>query len=436
MTAARKVLMVLYAPGALGPLELMRTLRPVADLVVAVPDSLREDPGIGMLRQLFDPVFFDPEGPGPDMTGVDGVVTYSDTLVRTAAELASRNGLPGQSPQAAVALTDKYAQRTALTEHGVDAVRCAVLRGPDDWQQAATTVGLPAVLKPTAGAGSRNTFPVTDAGEGEALVRRLLAPGADGPAEREMILEERLDGVDQGDHGDYCSVESIVADGQAIHLPVVSKFRLVPPYRETGQFWPAHLDESTQSRALDLTDRALKALDFRCGVTSTEIKLTRQGPRIIEVNGRMGGFVNEMIVYAGGPDLVVEAAHVALGVTPRAPSPREDRLVFQFNHIAPPNAVGLVAVEGVDKVKTLPEVLAYRLLIAPRQAMQPGVRTQELDMLNAAADDHGAMYGFLERVHDLLSFTFRLREDDGTVREATLSAWELPSARALKAGRE
>lgn len=435
MTAVRKVLMVLYAPGALGPLELLRTLRPVAQLVVAVPDTLKGDPGILMLSHVLDPVYFDPTDPVIDLTGVDGVVTYSDALVGVAAELASRLGLPGQSPKSAAALTDKYAQRTALAEGGVDAVRCSVMREPEDWHRAVAEVGLPAVVKPTAGAGSRNTFPVTDAAAGEALVRELLTPGADGPLERELILEELLAGVDQGDHGDYCSVESVVADGRAFHLPVVSKFRLVPPFRETGQFWPAHLDPAVQAQATEITDRALKALDLRWGVTSTEIKLTPQGPRIIEVNGRMGGFVNEMIVYAGGPDLVVQAARMALGEPPQMPAPAEDRLVFQFNHIAPPNAVGLVRVDGVDKLKKLPEVLAHRMLIAPGQSMQPGVRTQELDMLNAAADDHDAMYGFLERMHDLLSFTLRLREDDGTERDVVLSAWDLPSAGALRGDR-
>ncbi|CAM5330899.1 hypothetical protein GCM10010329_38060 [Streptomyces spiroverticillatus] len=430
-TDPRKRLMVLYAPGALGPLELVRTLRPVADLVIAVPEHLRDDPGIGMLSHMFDPVFFDPEGPGPDMTGIDGVVTYSDTLVRTAAALADKHGLPGQPPAAAVALTDKFAQRTALAAHGVDTIRCAVMREPADWRAALAEVGLPAVIKPTAGAGSRNTFPVFDAATGEALVRELLTPGADGPAERELVLEELLVGVDQGDHGDYCSVESVVADGQAVHLPVVSKFRLVPPFRETGQFWPTHLPARVREQATDITERALKALDFRWGVTSTEIKLTARGPRIIEVNGRMGGFVNEMVAYAGGPDLVEQAARTALGEAPDCPAPDESRLVFQFNHIAPPNAVGLVRVDGVNEVKKLPGVLAYRQLIAPGQRMQPGVRTQELDMLNAAAADHDEMYGFLERMHDLLSFTLRVRDDDGE-REVTLSAWELPSAQALR----
>jgi hypothetical protein len=428
--------MVLYAPGSLGPLELVRTLRPVADLVVAVPEPLRDDPGIRMLQQMLTPVFFDPGGPGPDMTGISGVVTFSDTLVRTAAELASAHGLPGQSPSTAVALTDKYAQRSALAEHGVDALRCAVLRAPDDWEKACAHVGLPAVVKPTAGAGSRNTFPVTDAAEGGRLVRDLLTPGTDGPAERELILEEQLTGAPQGDHGDYCSVESIVADGQAVHLPVLSKFRLVPPYRETGQFWPTHLDETGQAEVLDLTGRALKALGVRWGVTSTEVKLTPRGPRIIEVNGRMGGFVNEMVAHVGGPALIVQAAEAALGARPQAPAAVEGRMVFQFNHIAPPNAVGLVRVDGVAALKSQPEVLAYRLLIGPGQEMQPGVRTQELDMLNAAADDPDAMYGFLARMHDLLSFTFRLREEDGTEREATFSAWELPSAQALRAGAE
>ncbi|WP_435613370.1 ATP-grasp domain-containing protein [Streptomyces sp. bgisy159] len=434
MTGRRKVLKVLYAPGALGPVELMRTLRPVADLVVAVPRPLRDDPGIAMLSQMLPPVFYDPDGPGPDMSGIDGVVTYSDSLVRTAADLAVRHGLPGQSPQTAVALTDKFVQRTTLAEHGVDAVRCALLRHPRDWERAVATVGLPAVVKPTVGSASRNTFPVTDAAAGAALVRELLTPGEGGAPERELILEEMLIGTDQGHHGDYCSVESIVADGKAVHLPL-SKLRLVSPFREPGQFCPSHLDAAARAEVTDLADRALKALDFRWGVTHTEIKLTARGPRIIEVNGRMGGYTNEVISHAGGSSLVMHAACLALGENPPFTPPPEDRLAFQFSHLASPTSTCLVRVEGTDRLKKLPGVINHRLLLAPGRPMRPGVSTQELDMLNAVADDHDAMYSLLERVHHLLRFTVRLREEDGVEREVTLSGWELPSAAALKGER-
>ena len=45
---------------------------------------------------------------------------------------------------------------------------------------------------------------------------------------------------------------------------------------------------------LDIASMAIKALGVRVGFLHTEIKLTPDGPRIIEVNGRLGGSVAEM----------------------------------------------------------------------------------------------------------------------------------------------
>ena len=417
----RPRLLLLYAPGALGPVDLLRSLRSVVDLVVAVPERFRDDPGVAMLRHFVDPVIFDPRGDVPDASGCDGVISYTDLLARTAAEIACRHGLPGQSPEAALALTDKEVQRRVLAEHGVDALRAATLHRPRDWEPAVARVGLPAVLKPRSGGGSRNTYRIDDAATGARLVHRLL-----GPAENAMVLEQLLVGVDQGRHGDYCSVESVTSGGITTHLPVLSKFRLVEPFRETGQFWPSHLDEATQQRAREVTTAALRAIGFRDGLSSTELKLTPDGPRVIEVNSRLGGFVNEMSVHSGGPDLVAAAARVALGERPDIEFEHGVRPVFQFNHLAPQDAVALLGVEGLDAVRALDGVLAHRLLIAPGAAMTPGVQTQELDMLNATAADHDEMYALIEAVSARLTFGFRLRDADGP--EVWLPAAELPSA--------
>ncbi|MEU0531850.1 ATP-grasp domain-containing protein [Amycolatopsis tolypomycina] len=421
-------LMLLYAPGALGPVELLRNLRPVADLVVAVPEEFRDDPGVAMLGQVLEPVFFDPLGELPDASGCDGVICYTDLLARVTAEIAHRHGLRGQSPATALALTDKDVQRRTLAEHGVDTVRSAMLRRPEDWEGAVARVGLPAVLKPCYGGGSRNTYRIDDAATGARLAGRLLAPGPGGPAETTMVLEELLIGVDQGRHGDYCSVETITVGGVMTHLPVLSKFPLAEPFRETGQFWPSHLDDHAQERAREVTEATLRALGSRDGLTSTELKLTPDGPRVIEVNSRLDGFVSELSTHSGGPNLFVTAAGVAVGEPPGIEFPNGLPLVFQLYHLGPRDAVQLLGVEGMGKVRALDGVLAYRLLLAPGAPMTPGPQSQYLSVLNATARDHDGMYALLAEVAACLTFGFRLRAADGP--EVWLRGTELPSAAA------
>ncbi|MET0416200.1 MAG: phosphoribosylglycinamide synthetase, partial [Actinoplanes sp.] len=70
-------------------------------------------------------------------------------------------------------------------------------------------------------------------------------------------------------------------------------------------------------RLLEVVQSAHTALGFEHGVTHTEVRLTAQGPRIVEVNGRLGG---DMITYVGllatGIDLAVAAGRLAVDEAP------------------------------------------------------------------------------------------------------------------------
>ena len=94
------------------------------------------------------------------------------------------------------------------------------------------------------------------------------------------------------------------------------------PAEKTGQFVPATLSPALAAEVTALTGSALDALGVRDGVTHTEVKLTRAGPRIIEVNGRLGGYVGDIVRRASGYDLLRAAIQVA--VRRPVPVPPED----------------------------------------------------------------------------------------------------------------
>ena len=63
---------------------------------------------------------------------------------------------------------------------------------------------------------------------------------------------------------------------------------------------------------MELAERAARALGVDVGCLHTEIKLTIDGPRVIEVNGRLGGGIPEMLELASGVSLFNVAARVAV----------------------------------------------------------------------------------------------------------------------------
>ncbi len=81
---------------------------------------------------------------------------------------------------------------------------------------------------------------------------------------------------------------------------------------ETGDLAPSALPDRLLADVLDVTTRALDALSISDLVTHTEVRLTSTGPQVIEVNGRLGGGVQE-IHRALGLDPCEMALRLALG---------------------------------------------------------------------------------------------------------------------------
>ena len=95
----------------------------------------------------------------------------------------------------------------------------------------------------------------------------------------------------------------------------------------------------------NITAGALAALGVRTGLTHTELKLTEWGPRIIEVNGRLGGFVEDLASSHGNGSLITLACAVALAINAEIPDfTGEKPVVFNFSNLPPLDARQLIGV--------------------------------------------------------------------------------------------
>ncbi|MGO4341253.1 ATP-grasp domain-containing protein [Pedococcus sp. 2YAF34] len=324
--------------------------------------------------------------------GLSGVVTYSELALARTATIAAALGTPGTTPETAALLRDKLAQRRRLAGAGVDSVHSVLVSSPVGWESAVDEVGLPGVLKPRHGVASRATHLVRTVAD----VRRgaeLVEAGSE-----EFVFEELLVGADTLPFGDYVSVESLVQDGAVTHVAVTGKLPLVPPFREVAQFWPAPLADELADEVRRLSGAALQALGLRHGLAHTEVKLTAYGPRIIEVNGRLGGLVGELSQRAAGVDLVRAAADVALG-RPHGVRPVEvDRVHFQYTSVAPPFEVTFGGVRGARELLRRPGFSRYLPHVRRGAVLAGGVATTTLDLVAGEADD---LDGLLQAVRTL-----------------------------------
>ncbi|MER7759333.1 ATP-grasp domain-containing protein [Streptomyces sp. NPDC097619] len=383
---------VCYDLGSATPNDIVAAAHRLCEVVFVAdfdrPGAAAARTALHELAEVVDLTGLDPDARITRLKEADlsGLLTYSEYLLGETARLAEGLGLPGHPTALVPALVDKLVQRRILAEAGVQATRCTVIG--EDPAEALAHTGLPAVIKPRIGAGSLHTTRVDTAEE-------FLATAAARPDGLEFVAEQLLvgDPTAAGEAwGDYVSVESVHTPNGSRQVCVTGKFPLAEPFRETGMLLPHTLGPDTEAAVLALEAAAVRALGIRHGLTHTEIKLTPEGPRIIEVNGRLGGYVPEILRRATGINLVRAALETALGTEPRIPPARHRGVTYQYFLAPPPVAGTLLDVEGLDELAALPGVRSVEAHAAPGRRVDWREGTQShLGIVYGTAPDHEAL---------------------------------------------
>lgn len=236
----------------------------------------------------------------------DGVVAYSDVALEPAAAVAEVWGRPFHSPQVAHVLSRKSLQRRAL-----DASRRPVAW--TTWPENISTheVGSiegPVVVKPDRGAGSRNAFRA----DSETAARQRLERDFGGSAlhiiEQAITAQAPYPGL-----GDYLSAELVHGPEGWYPIAVQGRFPTRPSLGETGNVMPLPLEPQLHAEVVTTALEALALVGAEYGVCHLEMKLSPDGPVIVDINGRLGGGVTDMLRTASGFDILRETLLIALG---------------------------------------------------------------------------------------------------------------------------
>lgn len=205
---------------------------------------------------------------------------------------------------------DKHSTRTLLARHGVPSARSVRVANLLEATLVAEQIGYPVVLKPAGQAGSVGVIRV-DNGEHLARAFDFATEGAalHGGENTNVLVEEYLDGPE-------ISVECVTQNG-VTHAVAVTRKKLgfEPYFEETGHTVDAA--DPLLPQVAPIAAAAIRALGIDHGVQHVEMRLTSTGPRIIEVNARIGGdLIGHLVRLATGIDLPRVAADLACATTP------------------------------------------------------------------------------------------------------------------------
>ena len=244
----------------------------------------------------------------------DGVLTFWEDSVCVVARVAAALGLPGNPPEAVDAARSKIRTRELSAQLGLPTPKAQRVRSLDELFAAAGEVGFPAVVKPEFGASAVGCIRVESLESLPGvytLVRSVVNPESDAifRAGNDLLLEEYLDGVE-------FDVDLVMEDGKCRFSSVSQNWPTAEPsFQETGLHCPPDHDRKAVRRLVDLVIETVRAFGLHRGVVHVEGKCTSRGPRIIEVNARMGGGrIHQVVEAVWGVDLIEEHLRSCLGL--------------------------------------------------------------------------------------------------------------------------
>ena len=258
----------------------------------------------------------DVEAAAASIAGLDpapaAVVAIDDHGVEVAARAAARLSMPGNPEEAVSATRDKLVMRRLLEAGGV-AQPAFAPADPGEVAAAASSLGFPAVVKPTGLSASRGVIRVDDVGaarRAEARIRSML-DDAGFDRNEPLVVEEYLPGAE-------LVVEGLVANGELEVLALIDKPDPLegPFFEETLLVTPSRHADEVQAAAVALAEAGAAALGLVSGPVHAEIRVAPDGRvRLLELAARsIGGLCGRALSFGlVGESLEVLILRAALG---------------------------------------------------------------------------------------------------------------------------
>ncbi|MBR3508970.1 MAG: ATP-grasp domain-containing protein [Lachnospiraceae bacterium] len=286
---------------------------------------------------------------------IDGIMTLaSDMPMKTVAAVSRKMGLVGVSEDTALKATNKAFMRDALKEAGIPVPLYFCVSGKDAFKEAVEKVrmaGYQCIVKPADNSGSRGVNLLKKDSDLDAAYEYTVHYSRGG----EIVVEEFMEGPE-------VSVETIAVDGNIHVIQITDKLTTGAPYFvEMGHSQPSQLKEETRKRISEVAIAANKAIGIQNGPSHTEIIVTKDGPKIVELGARLGGdcITTHLVTLSTGVDMVEASIRIALGMKPDLEPKWNKGSAIRYLK----TKIGTVKeITGVEEAATIPGVIQVSIV--------------------------------------------------------------------------
>lgn len=239
----------------------------------------------------------------------DGVMTLAtDMPVCTVAAVAKELSLVGISEETAIYATNKGRMREKLFKCGVPTPNFYIVNSYEEYLVVIKKFPNRFIVKPADNSGSRGVFLVKKQSEIEFAYKYSKGFSRSG----EVVVEEYMEGKE-------VSVETITVGGVTHVIAITDKLTTgAPNFVEMGHSQPSMMNESKKEKIKEVAISAVRAIGIENGPSHTEIMVTSDGPKVVEIGARLGGdnITTHLVPLSTGIDMVECCLKIALGLEP------------------------------------------------------------------------------------------------------------------------
>lgn len=286
---------------------------------------------------------------------INGIMTLaSDMPMQSVAVVSHEMGLVGISEDTALKATNKAFMRDALKEAGVPVPLYFRVKGKEAFIDAVEKIhnaGHKCIVKPADNSGSRGVDLLKEDSDLDAAYEYTVQYSRGG----EIVVEEFMEGPE-------VSVETLAVDGDVHIIQITDKLTTGAPYFvEMGHSQPSQLDAETKKRISEIAIAANKAIGIENGPSHTEIKVTKDGPKIVELGARLGGdcITTHLVPLSTGVDMVECSIKIALGEKPDLVTKWDKGSAIRYLK----TETGIVKeINGIEQAKMTPGVVQVSIV--------------------------------------------------------------------------
>lgn len=245
---------------------------------------------------------------------IDGIMTLAtDMPMRTVAKISREMKLIGISEETALKATDKIEMRNALAEYNVPIPKYFAVKTEIEFCNAVDVLirqGYKCIAKPSDNSGSRGVVLLTSIKREE--LRKSFHYCKKYSRSGNIIVEEFME-------GDEVSVEAVCVNGECNILQITDKLTTgFPNFVEMGHSQPSLLPIKIKEKIRQITIDSCEALGIENGPAHVEVKVTNDGPKIVELGARMGGdnITSHLVPISTGVDMIKACIDISLGINP------------------------------------------------------------------------------------------------------------------------